>query len=581
MSYSKNDCVELTIEDIGVSGEGIGKVDGYTLFVKDTVIGDVVRVKIMKAKKNYGYARLMDIIKPSKDRVEPACPIARQCGGCQIQAMNYNAQLKYKQKLVKDNLLRISGLTEGVDYEMCEILGMDTPFRYRNKAQYPVGEDKDGNIVMGFYAGHTHSIIACPDDDCMLGHRDNAFILNAVKEWMKEYRVRAYNENIHKGTVRHVLVRTGYHTDEVMVCLVTKKMLRKEAADGLVKAIQKLKLNVASLVVNINKEDTNVILGKECITLYGRPYIEDYIGNIKFQISPLSFYQVNPKQTEVLYNKALEFAGLKGNESVWDMYCGIGTISLFLAKKAGKVYGVEIVPQAIEDAKNNAKINNIDNAEFFVGKAEEVVPAFYKKQTGVQSDNDSTDSKEYDMTRPDVVVVDPPRKGCDKKLLDTIVSMTPDRIVYVSCDSATLARDLKLLVEYGYKVEKVQPVDQFGNTVHVETVVLLSHKKPDGHINVKVEFGEGEGKVPLDNIAKRAEEYKPKERVTYKMIKEYIEAKYGFKVHTAYIAEVKRDLGLPMYDAPNAVEELKQPRKHPTPEKVEAIKDALKHFEVI
>ena len=581
MSYSKNDCVELTIEDIGVSGEGIGKVDGYTLFVKDTLIGDVVRVKIMKAKKNYGYARLMDIIKPSEDRVEPACPIARQCGGCQIQAMNYNAQLKYKQKLVKDNLLRISGLTEGVDYEMCEILGMDTPFRYRNKAQYPVGEDKDGNIVMGFYAGHTHSIIACPDDDCMLGHRDNAFILKAVKEWMKEYRVRAYNENIHKGTVRHVLIRTGYHTDEVMVCLVTKKMLRKEAADGLVKAIQKLKLNVASLVVNINKEDTNVILGKECITLYGRPYIEDYIGDIKFQISPLSFYQVNPKQTEVLYNKALEFAGLKGNESVWDMYCGIGTISLFLAKKAGKVYGVEIVPQAIEDAKNNAKINNIDNAEFFVGKAEEVVPAFYKKQTGVQSDNDSTDSKEYDMTRPDVVVVDPPRKGCDKKLLDTIVSMTPDRIVYVSCDSATLARDLKLLVEYGYKVEKVQPVDQFGNTVHVETVVLLSHKKPDSVINVKVEFGEGEGKIPLDNIEKRAESYKPKERVTYKMIKEYIEAKHGFKVHTAYIAEVKRDLGLPMYDAPNAVEELKQPRKHPTPEKVEAIKDALKHFEVI
>ena len=581
MSYSKNDCVELTIEDIGVSGEGIGKVDGYTLFVKDTVIGDVVRVKIMKAKKNYGYARLMDIIKPSEDRVEPACPIARQCGGCQIQAMNYNAQLKYKQKLVKDNLLRISGLTEGADYEMCEILGMDTPFRYRNKAQYPVGEDKDGNIVMGFYAGHTHSIIACPDDDCMLGHRDNAFILNAVKEWMKEYRVRAYNENIHKGTVRHVLIRTGYHTDEVMVCLVTKKMLRKEAADGLVKAIQKLKLNVASLVVNINKEDTNVILGKECITLYGRPYIEDYIGDIKFQISPLSFYQVNPKQTEVLYNKALEFARLKGNESVWDMYCGIGTISLFLAKKAGKVYGVEIVPQAIEDAKNNAKINNIDNAEFFVGKAEEVVPAFYKKQTGVQSDNDSTDSKEYDMTRPDVVVVDPPRKGCDKKLLDTIVSMSPDRIVYVSCDSATLARDLKLLVEYGYKVEKVQPVDQFGNTVHVETVVLLSHKKPDSVINVKVEFGEGEGKIPLDNIEKRAESYKPKERVTYKMIKEYIEAKHGFKVHTAYIAEVKRDLGLPMYDAPNAVEELKQPRKHPTPEKVEAIKDALKHFEVI
>ena len=570
MSYSKNDCVELTIEDIGVSGEGIGKVDGYTLFVKDTVIGDVVRVKIMKAKKNYGYARLMDIIKPSEDRVEPACPIARQCGGCQIQAMNYNAQLKYKQKLVKDNLLRISGLTEGADYEMCEILGMDTPFRYRNKAQYPVGEDKDGNIVMGFYAGHTHSIIACPDDDCMLGHRDNAFILNAVKEWMKEYRVRAYNENIHKGTVRHVLIRTGYHTDEVMVCLVTKKMLRKEAADGLVKAIQKLKLNVASLVVNINKEDTNVILGKECITLYGRPYIEDYIGDIKFQISPLSFYQVNPKQTEVLYNKALEFAGLKGNESVWDMYCGIGTISLFLAKKAGKVYGVEIVPQAIEDAKNNAKINNIDNAEFFVGKAEEVVPAFYKKQTGVQSDNDSTDSKEYDMTRPDVVVVDPPRKGCDKKLLDTIVSMSPDRIVYVSCDSATLARDLKLLVEYGYKVEKVQPVDQFGNTVHVETVCLLSKlHEAKHHVNVRLDMDE------LDITSAES-------KATYEEIKSYVaEHNEGMKVSNLYIAQVKAKYGIierENYNKPK-LDDARQP-KCPN-EKEEAIVDAMEHFKMI
>lgn len=572
MSYSKNDCVELTIEDIGVSGEGIGKVDGYTLFVKDTVIGDVVRVKIMKAKKNYGYARLMDIIKPSKDRVEPACPIARQCGGCQIQAMNYNAQLKYKQKLVKDNLLRISGLTEGADYEMCEILGMDTPFRYRNKAQYPVGEDKDGNIVMGFYAGHTHSIIACPDDDCMLGHRDNAFILNAVKEWMKEYRVRAYNENIHKGTVRHVLIRTGYHTDEVMVCLVTKKMLRKEAADGLVKAIQKLKLNVASLVVNINKEDTNVILGKECITLYGRPYIEDYIGDIKFQISPLSFYQVNPKQTEVLYNKALEFAGLKGNESVWDMYCGIGTISLFLAKKAGKVYGVEIVPQAIEDAKNNAKINNIDNAEFFVGKAEEVVPAFYKKQTGVQSDNDSTDSKEYDMTRPDVVVVDPPRKGCDKKLLDTIVSMSPDRIVYVSCDSATLARDLKLLVECGYKVEKVQPVDQFGNTVHVETVCLLGRKI----VNDKnVEYAH------VDYEPKDAEYLKSaKGSASYREIKEWIKEQHDVSVSNLYIAQVKDKLGFEKRENYNTGAEGHRVPNCPA-EKEKLILEAFKHFRMI
>ena len=341
---------------------------------------------------------------------------------------------------------------------------------------------------------------------------------------------------------------------------------------------------IRSIMLNFNTENTNVILGRQCETLWGKSYIEDYIGDIKYQISPLSFFQVNPRQTEKLYGKALEYAGLTGNETVWDLYCGIGTISLFLAKNARKVYGVEIVPQAIEDAKNNAAINGIDNAEFFVGKAEEVVPHFYEEMARLAADTSATEAQREEARKsitPDVVVVDPPRKGCDESLLDTIVKMSPERIVYVSCDSATLARDLGLLAAKGYKTVKVQPVDQFSHTVHVETVVLLSHKKPDSVINVKVEFGEGEGKIPLDNIEKRAESYKPKERVTYKMIKEYIEAKHGFKVHTAYIAEVKRDLGLPMYDAPNAVEELKQPRKHPTPEKVEAIKDALKHFEVI
>lgn len=345
-------------------------------------------------------------------------------------------------------------------------------------------------------------------------------------------------------------------------------------------------------MININKERTNVILGSECSVIWGNSYIEDSICGIMFRISPLSFFQVNPVQTEKLYRKALEYAELTGNETVWDLYCGIGTISLLMATKARKVYGVEIVPQAIEDAKNNALRNSLNNAEFFVGKAEEVVPRIYDEDMK-KAENEPVDSKESSglsdsasfesvmRINPDVVVVDPPRKGCDETLLDTIVKMNPKRIVYVSCDSATLARDLKYLAANGYEIARVQPVDQFAHTVHVETVVLLSHKKPDGHINVKVEFGEGEGKVPLDNIAKRAESYKPKERVTYKMIKEYIEAKYGFKVHTAYIAEVKRDLGLPMYDAPNAVEELKQPRKHPTAEKVDAIKDALKHFEVI
>ena len=570
--FKKDDCVTLHIEDIGTGGEGIGKVDGFTFFVKDAIVGDVIEAKIMKLKKNYGYARLMKVLTPSKDRVEPKCPVARQCGGCQIQEMRYEAQLAFKQKMVQNNLERIGGLS---DFEMYPVIGMETPYAYRNKAQFPVGEDKDGNIVIGFYAGRTHHIVE--QTDCCIGAPENGEVLRKVKAYMQKNQIRPYNEEHHSGIVRHILIRTGYHTKEIMVCLIVNaaKASCLKNAEQLTESLREMD-GMTSVMVNFNTEKTNVILGKKSEVLWGQPYIEDFIGDVKYQISPQSFFQVNPMQTEKLYAKALEYAGLTGNETVWDLYCGIGTISLFLAKNARKVYGVEIVPQAIEDARNNAKRNGIDNAEFFVGKAEEVVPAFYEKALKQAQDSEAGKS-----IRPDVVVVDPPRKGCEEVLLETIVKMQPQRIVYVSCDSATLARDLKFLSANGYAVKKVQPVDQFGHSVHIETVVLLSHKKPDSVINVKVEFGEGEGKVPLDNIAKRAETYKPKERVTYKMIKEYIEAKYGFKVHTAYIAEVKRDLGLPMYDAPNAVEELKQPRKHPTAEKVEAIKDALKHFEII
>lgn len=570
--FKKDDCVTLHIEDIGTGGEGIGKADGFTFFVKDAIVGDVIEAKIMKLKKNYGYARLMKVLTPSKDRVEPKCPVARQCGGCQIQEMRYEAQLAFKQKMVQNNLERIGGLT---GFEMCPVIGMETPYAYRNKAQFPVGEDKDGNIVIGFYAGRTHHIVE--QTDCCIGAPENAAILRKVKAYMQKNQIRPYNEERHSGIVRHILIRTGYHTKEIMVCLIVNaaKASCLKNAEQLIESLREMD-GMTSVMVNFNTEKTNVILGKKSEVLWGQPYIEDFIGDVKYQISPQSFFQVNPMQTEKLYAKALEYAGLTGSETVWDLYCGIGTISLFLAKNARKVYGVEIVPQAIEDARNNAKRNGIDNAEFFVGKAEEVVPAFYEKALKQVQDSEAGKS-----IHPDVVVVDPPRKGCEEILLETIVKMQPQRIVYVSCDSATLARDLKFLSANGYAVKKVQPVDQFGHSVHIETVVLLSHKKPDGHINVKVEFGEGEGKVPLDNIAKRAESYKPKERVTYKMIKEYIEAKYGFKVHTAYIAEVKRDLGLPMYDAPNAVEELKQPRKHPTAEKVEAIKDALRYFEII
>ena len=558
MEFRKNDLVTLEIEDCGIDGEGIGKADGFTVFVKDAVIGDTVTAKIIKAKKNYGYGRLMEVLKPSPYRVEPKCEFARQCGGCQLQALSYDQQLVFKTNKVKGHLERIGGFT---DIPMEPIIGMDELFHYRNKAQFPVGRNKEGKIVTGFYAGRTHNIIE--NRDCALGVAENKEVLDRVIAHMEKYGIEPYNEATGKGLVRHVLIRYGYFTKEVMVCLILNgNKLPKE--EQLVKSLCEIP-GMTSITINVNKKHSNVILGEEIRLLWGQEYITDRIGDISYQISPLSFYQVNPMQTQKLYAKALEYADLHGQETVWDLYCGIGTISLFLAQKAKFVRGVEIVPAAIENAKENAKLNGLENTEFFVGKAEEVLPREYKKN-GVYAD---------------VIVVDPPRKGCDETLLETMIEMNPERIVYVSCDSATLARDLKYLCERGYELRKVCPVDQFGMTVHVETVVLLSHKKPDGHINVKVEFGEGEGKVPLDNIAKRAEEYKPKERVTYKMIKEYIEAKYGFKVHTAYIAEVKRDLGLPMYDAPNAVEELKQPRKHPTVEKVEAIKDALRYFEIM
>ena len=566
---NKNDIVTVEITDIGVSGEGIGHVDGYTLFIKDAVIGDVVEAKVMKAKKNYGYARLMKVITPSEYRVEPKCAFARRCGGCQIQKMSYDRQLVFKDQKIRGNLERIGGFTKDqIDTVMQPVVGMEHPFGYRNKAQFPFGTDKEGNPITGFYAGRTHDIIA--NTDCALGVEQNKEILEIILQYMRENKIKSYDEKAGKGLIRHALIRYGFKTKEIMVCLVVNgKKLPK--AERLIEKLIQIE-GMTSITISPNTRRDNVIMGDSYEILWGQGYITDYIGNVKYQISPLSFYQVNPVQTEKLYGLALEYADLKGDETVWDLYCGIGTISLFLAQKAKQVYGVEIVPQAIDDAKENAKINAIDNAEFFVGKAEEVLPEYYAEYE--REHNGET-------AHADVIVVDPPRKGCDETLLETIVKMQPEKVVYVSCDSATLARDLKYLCANGYEIRMCRGVDQFPQTVHIETVVLLSHKKPDGHINVKVEFGEGEGKLPLDNIAKRAEEYKPKERVTYKMIKEYIEAKYGFKVHTAYIAEVKRDLGLPMYDAPNAVEELKQPRKHPTPEKVEAIKDALKHFEVI
>lgn len=451
MDIKKNDIYTMVIEDFGSEGEGIGKVDGFTLFVKDALIGDEIEVKVIKTKKNYGYGRLMKIIKPSPFRVEARCKNARACGGCQIQHLSYEKQLEYKQTKV-ENLLKRVGKIE--NYEMLPIIGMKEPYYYRNKAQFPVGKNKDGEIVTGFYAGRTHAII--DTEHCYIQHPLNEQLVRCVKQWMVQNHIEPYDETTGQGLVRHILTRIGFKTKEVMVCLVIngKKLPKAEKLIELLKDIP----GMTSISININQEKTNVILGRQVVTLWGRDYIEDYIGDVKFRISPLSFYQVNPVQTQVLYGKALEFADLKGNETVWDLYCGIGTISLFLAKNAAKVYGVEIVPQAIDDAKKNAEINHIENAQFFVGKSEEILPEMYAR------------TKE----RADVIVVDPPRKGCDESLLECITRMQPDKVVYVSCDPATLARDLKYMEEHGYKVQKVQCVDMFGHSVHVETVVLMS-----------------------------------------------------------------------------------------------------------
>lgn len=462
----KNDIVTVTIEDIGVNGEGIGKINGYTLFIKDAVIGDVVEAKIMKAKKNYGYARLMNIIQPSLYRVEPQCQFAQKCGGCQIQEMSYEKQLEFKSHKVKENLERIGGFApELLERVMEPIVGMDEPFYYRNKAQFPFGTDKAGEPVTGFYAGRTHDIIA--NTDCALGVPMNKEILELILEFMKKHGVLSYDEKTGRGLVRHVLIRYGFTTKEVMVCLVVNgKSI--PYSEELVRELRKIE-GMTSITMSVNTKQTNVIMGESYEILWGQGFITDYIGEIRYQISPLSFYQVNPIQTEKLYRLALEYADLQGDETVWDLYCGIGTISLFLAQKAKQVYGVEIVPQAIEDAKNNAKINGIENAEFYVGKAEEVLPGYYREY-----ERENKGERGW----ADVIVVDPPRKGCEETLLETMVEMRLGKIVYVSCDSATLARDLRYLNEGGYEVERVRAVDQFPMTVHVETCVLLSHKNP-------------------------------------------------------------------------------------------------------
>ena len=553
---NKNDIVTVEITDIGVSGEGIGHVDGYTLFIKDAVIGDVVEAKVMKAKKNYGYARLMKVITPSEYRVEPKCAFARRCGGCQIQEMSYDRQLVFKDQKIRGNLERIGGFTKDqIDTVMQPVVGMEHPFGYRNKAQFPFGTDKEGNPITGFYAGRTHDIIA--NTDCALGVEQNKEILEIILQYMRENKIKSYNEKTGKGLIRHALIRYGFKTKEIMVCLVINgKKLPK--AERLIEKLIQIE-GMTSITISPNTRRDNVIMGDSYEILWGQGYITDYIGNVKYQISPLSFYQVNPVQTEKLYGLALEYADLKGDETVWDLYCGIGTISLFLAQKAKQVYGVEIVPQAIDDAKENAKINAIDNAEFFVGKAEEVLPEYYAEYE--REHNGET-------AHADVIVVDPPRKGCDETLLETIVKMQPEKVVYVSCDSATLARDLKYLCANGYEITVCRGVDQFPQTVHVETVVLLSRKTPDDTIEVDLDLDE------LDITSAES-------KSTYQEIKDYVLKEFGLKVSTLYISQIKRKCGIEVGEHYNISQKENQKVPQCPKEKEDAIRAALEHFAMI
>ena len=618
----KNDRAVIRIEDIGSGGEGIGflkipevtqdcdtdrgantgrndtgrKIEaeiekkkslkkGFAIFVKDAVPGDTIEVTVTKVTTRYAYGHLDRILEPSPSRVEPRCPIAKTCGGCQIQALDYAKQLAFKQKKVRENLIRIGSFApEEIDAVLHPIVGMEEPWHYRNKEQVPVQQGKYGPVT-GFYASHSHTVI--PMTDCLIGSPKNKQILETVLSWMQAYNVPAYDEETGKGLIRHILIRDGIYSGQVMVCVIANDY-RLPFEKELVEALRCLE-GVSSIVLNTNTERTNVITGRALRTLWGANDIVDTLHiheviqkqvngdtytskdsniqngtvfkkteeSVTFGISPLSFYQVNPRQTEKLYSLALNCAGLTGNETVWDLYCGVGTISLFMARHAKQVYGVEIIPEAIENARMNAERNGIENATFYVGKAEEVLPDYVENLKAQGKD-----------PQIDVICVDPPRKGCDDVCIRTMLEIAPKRIVYVSCDPATLARDLKKLTEGGYRLDYVQPVDQFAHTVHVETVCLLSKLNSKQHIEINLDMDE----LDLTDAEKKA---------TYQEIKDYVLEHSGLKVSSLYIAQVKQQCGIierENYNKPKS-EDAKQPQCPLDKEK--AIKEALKHFGMI
>ena len=565
----KGEIYEGVIEKVDFPNKGRVLIDGQNVTVKNGMPGQKIRFIINKKRSGRVEGRLLEVLERSPlETREPVCSIFPQCGGCMYQTMDYQAQLDMKKSQIRellDDAIKRGGQVDpegNPGYLFEGIKGSPMEFAYRNKMEFSFGDaEKGGPLTLGLHKkGSTYDVLDAVD--CKLVHEDLTKILNCVLEYCREQGFSYYHKMQHTGYLRHLLLRRGNTTGEILVNLVTTTQLDPDLTELVERLLQlPLEGKIVGILHILNDSLADMVQSDETRILYGQDYFYEEILGLKFKITPFSFFQPNSLGAEILYSTAREYIGDTKDMTVFDLYSGTGTISQILASVAKKVIGVEIVEEAVEAARENAKRNGIDNCEFIAGDVLKVLDEIQEK--------------------PDYIVLDPPRDGIHPKVLPKIIQFGVQNLVYISCKPTSLARDLEVFLANGYRVVKAVCVDQFSQTVHVETVVLLSHKKPDGHINVKVEFGEGEGKVPLDNIAKRAESYKPKERVTYKMIKEYIEAKYGFKVHTAYIAEVKRDLGLPMYDAPNAVEELKQPRKHPTPEKVEAIKDALKHFEVI
>lgn len=449
----KNKDYTIQIHGMGFEGEGVGRVGNFTVFVEGTLPDEVVEIKIIKVKRNFAFGKLLKIIRPSKDRTVPQCSIYKRCGGCQLQHLSYRGQLDFKRQRVVDAISRIGGLK---DVKINKTIGMDSPFRYRNKVQLPVSKH-DEKVQIGFYSQRTHEIINM--QECLIQDEIGDKVITILRYWMEKYNIEPYDELSGTGLIRHIMIRKGLKTSQVMVVIVANERKIPYSNELIDLLVQKVN-GIRSIILNINTKNTNVILGSECITLWGETKISDYIGKFIFDISPLSFFQVNPYQTEVLYNKALEYADLTGNETVIDAYCGTGTISLFLAQRAKKVYGVEIIEDAVENAMSNALKNNIDNVEFIVGESEKVIPDLISK--GIHAG---------------IVVVDPPRKGCGIELLEAFNLMKPEKIVYVSCDPGTLARDLNILDGFGFRTVEIQPVDMFPQTFHTESVAKIERAK--------------------------------------------------------------------------------------------------------